>query len=1812
MANSLNVAVTAGLDKQRSVTQINEDIKKIEGQLKQLKLQAGLDKTKTAEINKQIEALNKQRKNLYVDLKIRKNSIKNELRNIQQQANTTLNIDTGNAQRQINSTTDAVRNASNETVTLANRLKGALNNAGLVISSQTALQYVRKAANEATEAVKEYDKYVTNLSVITGGSRSDSDKLIGDLAEKSLDFKVDISDLEGAEETLLRTGKTIDETNKYLENTVYLSKLGFQDMGDSASQLVTIGNAYEYTADEMSDVVDKFVKLDSEANVTAGKLAEGVAKSAQNAKLAGFNIDQLSASIAALKDNTGRSESEISNSLNMIFSRLQNVKLGNYIIEDEDGTEDITEALNDTEKLLNTMNIKLRDSKDEFRDIGELFTELSDKWDKFNSVQQSAIATTIAGARQRNTFITLIENWNRVQELTDVSLNSTGTAVQKYENYLESIEAKSAVLNTSVKELWNNLLPTDFVGGLTDAGIAVVQFTDKYNVLQTALKSAVFYGLAKGAIAAKNSFAGMITDIKNVSAAMNLATQSGAMTSQRMTDLQNITKVLTDSQLKLVLSNSNLSKSEIIKLLNIDGVTTAEAEQRLATLGLSQANTTATVSTFSLSGAFKALWATITANPIMALTIAFTGLVTIYQTVKRQQEEMLENANEGIKQYDEQMQALEELRQKYINIVDSEDGEIEKIRALNDWKQTLIDSYGFEKEALENINLEREKGLGLLDKEIKANSQYARDKWEKDNADQIDSAVSEIYYPKEFQQSLKEFYERYYDDVSAPVKQVFIKNNSSVTNAFDDLEQQKELYSELVKLKERAELSENDDIIFTEADQQLLDDVSKEIDVLEKSIEKYGDIYKQHFENKSISFFDYYKETNSDKSFETFTEWGKESYISWRNGLLAEAGKTQYGSELQNGLKDILQADYSEYEKYFSDLQKAEGKFLPHINLDSQAGVDSRNRIKKFIEDLNSEDLNILVGMDSTIFDKGIDGVKKAIEKFKSDQENAVEIEADTSTLSELKEEYDDLSKSADAFIKSQKSVKSALEEQKKHGQLSAETIHSLTEAGYAQVLSVNAEMGAVTFNIKAYEQLNEKKRQAIILDSEQQKSELEQKFKDESAAIVGLSNEMRDANQERREAIALEMQQHGLTMADIQAQISALDSLTASLDAPIFDDKSKSSDDPWKDEAESKIKEIDHMYEMGEISHEEYIDRLDGINQKYYANNTKYLDDFNKYDEKIYKARKDRDQDLFDQKIKNLEKEKDKALKNNDFDAAKASVNTQITETQKRIVELETSGKKNVDDEIKELNDDLADLTETLNDINSDEYEFNVSVKEDSIDELNKKLEKTGDTSVYDKQIGIYTDLINDAQNEISRLLDLGYSRDSDEIQKLVDEIDGYYEDINDIYEKQTEAIKSNVDEQITALDRKIENTGDTGLYSEKIKAYEDGQQQILDRIKFYREQGYAEDSEIIKGLKEQWNDYADSINDTRKEQADAQVEAYNEILDKQKEVLEKQKKEQDEIYDNEIKLLKNKKTALEQVNKEIEKENELEEKRQALAEAERNMYKNVRLTYAGNGQWVQKARDEDLKAVKDAEKDLSETAAEQIKEKEIEAIEKQITALEESKNTFDDSIEKQITAIEDSEKAFEEAMKESYEVRKQLDKAFISSVVGEDKANEYLSEAGILTANTETPQTENKAVQTDNKAAKTDNSIPLQDSLHKTSYDDAFRSIYDLLNKKGALLNGATFDKFLNNINTGLLPSMQNITPKIADDTVTSDAADNITFNNKPVITNNITVTGNNKSDKELANEIAETCETKISQAFTAFGNEFSNGLKKKMYGN
>lgn len=75
--------------------------------------------------------------------------------------------------------------------------------------------------------------------------------------------------------------------------------------------------------------------------------------------------------------------------------------------------------------------------------------EIASKWDTYSSVQQSGIATSLAGVRQRENIITLFENWDLVKKFEDISANAYGTAVEKMEAYSQGVEAARKRVQTA-------------------------------------------------------------------------------------------------------------------------------------------------------------------------------------------------------------------------------------------------------------------------------------------------------------------------------------------------------------------------------------------------------------------------------------------------------------------------------------------------------------------------------------------------------------------------------------------------------------------------------------------------------------------------------------------------------------------------------------------------------------------------------------------------------------------------------------------------------------------------------------------------------------------------------------------------------------------------------------------------------------------------------------------------------------------------------------------------------------------------------------------------------------------------------------------------------------------------------------------------------------------------------------------------------------------------------------------------------------------------------------------------------------------
>lgn len=1493
MNNNLNVAVTAGLDKSRSVAQINQDIQKIEAQLKKLKLQATLEKGKSiSEIQSQINALNKQKRNLYVDLKIRQKDLKRQYRqaiaNIHTQP---LNVDvnTAAAQSQMTGLTNSVKTTTSETVTLADSLKKALSNTGLVISSQTALQLVRKAAQEATEAVKEYDKYATNLSIITGGSKESSYETIADLSEKSFDFKVDVSELEGAYETLLRTGKAAGELDDYLKSTVFLSKVGFEDMDTSAENLVTIGNAFKLQSDEIENVVSSLVALDTASNTVAGKLSTAMGKTAQNAQLAGLSIDQLGAIISGLRDTTGRSESELATSLNGILTRLYNVKLGKYKIELEDGsTEDITESLNNVEDMLKTVGMNIRTSKGEFKDVADIIDELVTKWDKLNDVQKNAVGFTFAGTYHKNTFISLVENWERIKELTDISADSAGQASEKYNAYLDSVEAKSAALNTAVKDMWNNIIPNNLAGDLTETATSVVQFTDKYQVLQTTLKSAAFYALAKGVITAKNGFVGMVTDIKNVSTAMNMASKISTLSAQEFAALKNITSGLSDKQLKLVLSTNELTYADKLNIVQTGNMTKAEAEQKLATLGITQANTTATASTFSLSGAFKALWASIAANPIGALTIAFTGLVTIYQTVKRKQEEQIEGIKETADKAKKLTDNINELYSAYTDMKTGVENGTESKENLTTATNNLLEALGYEGTAVDE----------LVDK-------YGN------LSDAINQATAD---------TLKNSLPDLADAVDVELGELLETGSNVVSFTLDDTKANKELNDFVKKFSDKTAglnmlhgTSDSTFRVIVDTDKNSAEGLKQELDILNSLRNELFDYYGA----ENIQDIDFYKQLTDriTKLTEAYNDYSQSLKNYNDTAAQAQIIESLVGKEIPQTVEE-----YKAYRQELINSAKNSGQFIGSqediINaIDGTLGKMSefeavQNRlnnldlaktmfvegkfnakpISDYINSLSDEKLAILVQLDKNAFDNGIEGVEKAIEDFKADPDNTVKVETDTSSLDDLKEAYENVSKSADSFIKNQKSLKSALEEQKKHGQLSASTIRELSEAGYSEALVTDKVTGAVTLDEQAYEKLNAQKQGKIRLDLVNEKNSLEDKLKDEQGAVSDLRQEYEalakadmGANAGRLSEITLELAKRGANIEDIRGLISQINGDITSLNAPSFENDNT---DKNKEAFDKLYSQWNHDLEMNKVTQDEYINWLDSAYKHYFSDLTKYQDEYNKYEEEVYKYRTDREQKLFDKKIDNLEKLADKALdsyKDGDgneltvtasFDYARDQINKAIAETQARIDGIRNGTISGNTDDIETLIDDLGSLNDKLIDINKKEIES----EKDYISEL-----KDDYSDMMDERI--------DKVDELSDKIEKSYDKQIDAIDKQIDALEKV-KDTEDRIKKIKDA-QLEVKEKEKALDEaKREDAKNnyvyfdgTGMSVQTSTENQQKAQQELDESKQSLEETYRD--EQINVLKDQ--------KDILEEQKDTAKDYYDNVKDN----LEKQKTQGEKTYE-------------------------------------------------------------------------------------------------------------------------------------------------------------------------------------------------------------------------------------------------------------------------------------------------------------------------
>ncbi|MCD3245333.1 hypothetical protein G8S21_05130 [Clostridium botulinum C] len=143
-----------------------------------------------------------------------------------------------------------------------------------------------------------------------------------------------------------------------------------------------------------------------------------------------------------------------------IFLNMQKIQQGKDV-----------KGINKLEDLLNKHGIALRKSEHEWRKSEDVIKDVMKEWSKMTPVTKSMVTQLIAGKNQAEQFNIIMNDSKRVMENYNGVLRATNSLDSKYQQHLESTEAKMKTLRATSEKLWMSFVHSSTinkaVGGLT-------------------------------------------------------------------------------------------------------------------------------------------------------------------------------------------------------------------------------------------------------------------------------------------------------------------------------------------------------------------------------------------------------------------------------------------------------------------------------------------------------------------------------------------------------------------------------------------------------------------------------------------------------------------------------------------------------------------------------------------------------------------------------------------------------------------------------------------------------------------------------------------------------------------------------------------------------------------------------------------------------------------------------------------------------------------------------------------------------------------------------------------------------------------------------------------------------------------------------------------------------------------------------------------------------------------------------------------------------------------------------------------------
>ena len=336
-----------------------------------------------------------------------------------------------------------------------------------------AVRLVGNAFRSIKSTLQELDKTITEIAIVTDKTQGQLWGQMSSYTSMAKQYASSISGVYQVSQLYYQQGLGQSDVMALTEQTLKMARISGLDYAQATDYMTNAVRSFKMEMEDSQRVVDVYSAIAASSATSTTELASAMSKTASSAEAVGSSFENTTAMMAVMIEATRESAENIGSAMKSIISRYGEMTSDPSALVDSEGEE---MSLNRVDKALQTVGISIHDTAGQFRDFDDVIMELASKWDTIDTNTQRYIATIMAGNRQQSRFLALVSNYERLSELSDTAANSEDASQLQVLKTMDSIEAKSQQLQTSLQSLYTESGFEDLYKGLLDGLKNVIDY----------------------------------------------------------------------------------------------------------------------------------------------------------------------------------------------------------------------------------------------------------------------------------------------------------------------------------------------------------------------------------------------------------------------------------------------------------------------------------------------------------------------------------------------------------------------------------------------------------------------------------------------------------------------------------------------------------------------------------------------------------------------------------------------------------------------------------------------------------------------------------------------------------------------------------------------------------------------------------------------------------------------------------------------------------------------------------------------------------------------------------------------------------------------------------------------------------------------------------------------------------------------------------------------------------------------------------------------------------------------------------------